>query len=299
MIKKFILVIIYISLAQFVNATPIDDMSKTVVYLRKYTQKTITVDGKPAKLFYIKADSEKFMPYLETNSGTGFVIKYNGRDYIVTAKHVAEMLSREGEVLFNGPNGKLYNISLKLLSNSKIIKGARWFHHPKVDISIHPIAYPSKEIDVLSIPEDLYPKKVDVNVKLLGTVYILGFPLSLGALDNLSPVAKEAKIASKLTSIINMNVRKDVYFYLLDEALSQGYSGSPVFYLEDVMSNAIMMGDRPLLKAGDKVSLLGVQSIAISDVTGGKMSAIVPIFYIWDILESDDFKKYQESLKVN
>ncbi len=297
--KKYLPVILYTLLVcQYSYATQIDELSKTVIFLRKQTQKTIPIEGKSVGLYYRDPNTKEFMPLLESNIGTGFIISYQKKDYIVTAKHVAEMLTPTGEIIFNLPNGKTFNVSFQTLSGVEIIRGARWFHHQKVDLSIHPMAYPSKDTGILSIPEELFRKTMDVNVNLLGTAYILGFPMGLGALDNLSPVAKEAKVASKLTSISNLNIPKDVYFYLLDQALSQGYNGSPVFYSEDIMSDAITMDNRPLLKTGEKIHLLGVQSLAISDQTGGKISAVVPISYLWDIFESEEFEKYIDNLEA-
>jgi hypothetical protein len=82
--------------------------------------------------------------------------------------------------------------------------------------------------------------------------------------------------------------------YLLDQALSQGYSGAPVFYVEDIMSG-VMIGNQPM-KGGEILHLLGVQSGVLSDQTGGKISIVVPILYIWDIFELSDFQAYIKGL---
>lgn len=290
LLKVFILILFFFTP---VHAVSIDELNKTVVFLLQRYQEMMPIEGKPAELFYRYPDSKEYKPILKTASGSGFIIRYN-RDYLVTAKHVAKDSLPTSEVIINLPDGKTTAITFQLLSQANIIKGARWFHHPKADISIHPIAYPTKDVEVLAIPEDLFPKK-EQDVKLLNSVYIVGFPMGLGVLDKLSPVAKEAKIASKLTSIADPNIPKDLHFYLLDQALSQGYSGAPVFYIEDIMS-AVTIGNQPM-KGGEILHLLGVQSSALSDKTGGKISLVVPISYIWDIFEVADFQAYIKGLE--
>ena len=295
LLKVFILVLFFFTSA---HAVSIDELNKTVVFLRQQSQQIIQIDGKPAELYYRYPDTKEYKPIMETKLGTGFLISYKGRGYIVTAKHVAKFLLPTGEVIINLSNGTTSTITFQQLSESIINnKKAHWFHHTKADLSIFPMTYYNLmgvSMDASSIPEDFFPKK-DVDIKLLNPAYVVGFPLGLGVLDKLSPVAKEAKIASKLTSIANPDIPIDLHFYLLDQALSQGYSGAPVFYIEDIMSG-VMIGNQPM-KGGEILHLLGVQSSALSDQTGGKISVVVPISYIWDILESPDFKAYLKNVE--
>jgi S1-C subfamily serine protease len=296
---KIKLLIVTTILITFFNtpifAVSIDDLNKTVVFIRQQSQKIIQIDGKPANLYYRNPESKEYKPIMETSLGTGFLITFNGRDYLVTAKHVANTLLPTGEVIMNLPNNKIAIVTFQQLVEAKIIKGAHWFHHPKADISIHPMFYPFM-VDAAAIPEEFYPR-VEPDVKLLSPAYVVGFPLGLGLLDKLSPVAKEAKIASRLTSIADPNIPNDLHFYLLDQALSQGYSGAPVFYVEDIMSGVSIGNQR--MKGGEILHLLGVQSSALSDQTGGKISIVVPISYIRDILESTDFQAYIKGLEPN
>ncbi|MBU0477454.1 serine protease [bacterium] len=275
-------------------AISIDDLSKTVVFLRQQSQQKVEVDGKLAEVWFRYPGTEDFKPMIKSNGGSGFILRYKKRDYLVTAKHVAESLSPTGEIVMNLPEGKSASITFQWLLQENIIKGAHWFHHPKADISVHPVAY-NNSFDILAISEDLYPKQA-TEIILLNSAYIVGFPLGLGVLEKLSPVAKEAKVASKLTSIDNPSISPDLHFILLDQALSQGYSGAPVFYIEDIMSG-ISIGNQQM-KGGEKLHLLGLQSSALSDKTGGKFSLVVPISYIWDILESQEFRTYENKLET-
>ena len=127
---------------------------------------------------------------------------------------------------------------------------------------------------------------------LLTDVIVLGFPLGIGVQKSISPIAKKTQIASNVTTLpeIDPNLR----FYLLDQALAQGYSGSPIFVSEDIPSG-ISVGNRPIL-AGEKITLIGILSAGLSDATGGKISVVVPISYLWEILNSDEFLKYENKL---
>ncbi|HEX2966195.1 MAG TPA: trypsin-like peptidase domain-containing protein [Syntrophorhabdaceae bacterium] len=289
---KNILLSIIISAFMFtsVYAETVDEMSKTVVFLRQQVPKKETIDGKSAEIFYRPSGTEEFKPMLETNFGTGFVIKHHNRDYLVTAKHVAEKMTQSGEIVINLRNEKSTAVTFQSLTDEKsAMPGARWFHHPKADISVHPIRYPANN-DVISISENMFQDDKG-EVRLLNSAYIVGFPMGLGVLDKLNPVAKEAKLASKLTSVTHPSVRKDLHFYFLDQALSEGYSGAPVFYMEDVMfANA----GAPI-KISEKAHLLGLQSSAFSDKSGGKISLVVPISYVYEIFESSDFKSYEKT----
>jgi hypothetical protein len=258
------------------------------VFIRQVAPKKINIDGKIAELYFRFPDEKEYKPLTETMAGTGFIIKHNGRDYLVTAKHIAKELLPSGEIVINLHSGQSTIVTFQSLLKANLLKGAHWFHHPKADVSIHPMGYPGN-IDAMGIPENVFQKNDD-DIKLLNRAYIVGFPMGLGVLDKLSPIAKEAKIASKLTSVTDPNIPPDLHFYLLDQALSQGYSGAPVFYMKDIMAQNIQ------IKVGEEAHLIGIQSIAISDQTGGKISLVVPITYLNDIFESPDFKAYEKGI---
>ena len=278
-----------------VFAGSIDELSKTVVFLRQKSQATQMKAGKQVEIWYRDPDTKKFEPKLNVLSGTGLVIRYNKRDYLVTARHVAKALSPKAEIVMNLPDGKTMSLTLEWLSKQNIIEGAKWFHHSKADISVHPLCY-RKRTDQVHIRQSMLPKQ-DKDIPLLTEAYIIGFPMGLGVQEKLSPLAKKTQIASRLTSIDNPNVSPDLKFTLLDQALAQGYSGAPVFYTENVMSDIRIAGQR--MKAGTKLHFVGIVSGAISDKTGGKIALVVPISYIWDILESDEFQNYEKKLTAD
>ena len=292
--KKLLSVCVFVFFFySFAHAVSIDELSKTVVFLRQQSQETFMVGDKTVEAWYRDPDTKEFKPKVITFSGTGLIVQYNKRDYLVTAKHVASGLSPTAEIIMNLSATQSKSITFKWLSQQQIIKGAQWFHHPKADISIHPMAYPER-FQLLAIGEDLFPKK-DVQIPLLTPAYVLGFPMGLGTQEKLSPIAKGIQIASRPTSIDSPGISPDLQFILLDQALAQGYSGAPVFYTEDIPSG-IRIGSQSM-KGGERLHFIGILSGAFSDKTGGKISLVIPISYIWDIIESSDFQKYEKVLK--
>ncbi|MEJ1958854.1 MAG: hypothetical protein WDM70_04905 [Nitrosomonadales bacterium] len=157
------------------------------------------------------------------------------------------------------------------------------------------MVYPDPSIvDQRAIDESVFPKQKE-NIPLLTSAYILGFPKYQGVQEKLSPLAKKAQIASTLTSVNDPNVSPELKYIFLDEALAQGYSGAPVFYFEEVASGISVAG-KPIMVDGG-LRLLGIQSSNLRDETGGKLSLVVPIQYLWDILESEEFINYERVLR--
>ena len=115
---------------------------------------------------------------------------------------------------------------------------------------------------------------------ILDSVYAIGFPLALGVGETLSPIAKECRIASlkqELSGPTENGMAISGSFILLDQALAQGYSGSPIY----------------ACPAPNTLCLLGLMSSVTSDATGGKVSLVVPIDYVIEILKSPQFLAYE------
>lgn len=234
-----------------VTGLSVEELGKIVVFLRLQRQAYELKEGKNVEVWY-KIAKEKYEPKKIEASGTGFIIRYNTKDYLVTAKHVAQFLTKEAEIILNASSGRSIAIGFGELQGSKIISGAKWFLHPTADVAIHPLAGSPAGVDHLSFPLDSCAK-TDQRIPLLSTVYALGFPLGLGIHESINPIAKKAQTASNYLSIYNKpEINPDLKYLLLDQALSQGYSGSPILLIEDVMSDAIKMGDKPNYQSGRK-----------------------------------------------
>jgi hypothetical protein len=103
----------------------------------------------------------------------------------------------------------------------------------------------------------------------------------MGVGEALSPIAKECRIASLKQDLSGpaengMNISGS--FILLDQALAQGYSGAPIY----------------ACPAPNTLCLLGLMSSVNSDATGGKVSLVVPLDYLIEILKSPQFVAYEK-----
>ncbi|MBU0544575.1 MAG: serine protease [Proteobacteria bacterium] len=294
--RIFVIVLMFLITMIFCSTSfagvSVEELAKTVVYIRQQEQFKEMKAGELVEVWYKKAGMEKeFEPKLITASGTGFIIKHNNKDYLVTAKHVAEFTNKENaEILLNPSNGNYLTIKFNDLKKYQIIRGARWFCHPIMDIALHPMAYPVQSLSVSAIPTELIAKTT-LKIPLLSNVYIIGFPLGLGINDRIEPLAKKVQTASGVTSV-DPYIRPDIKMILLDQSVAQGFSGSPVFYIQDLMSSNVT----PPIKVGEQVHFIGVVSFGLPDISGGKLSGIVPVNNIWDILTSAEFKNYENSL---
>lgn len=284
---KRILVILSLVLlflpSNLIYSESIQSLSKSVVFIREQKPYVEYKGNKKYEVWLKRPGEEKFEQKLISNSGTGFLVEYQGKILLVTAAHVIKGMSKNAEILWNTASGKVKHFTFKQLQ--KGIEGSKWFIHPRADIAVHPFGVTEKA-DHVVVSQKLYWDNPSGD--LLGTkVYIFGFPLNLGVKEVLSPISKKAELASSLTTIDAPNISPDVKFLLLDEDLATGYSGAPVFTSPEprMKKDAIVVG-------GEK--LIGVQSMTISDRTGGKLSLIVPISYLKEILHSDEFKAFQD-----
>lgn len=287
------LILLFLLIRTSVYGQTIDDLSKTVIFLQKESQATEWKSGENFEVWLKNPLNNIFEPKIVKKSGTGFIIRHNGRDYIVTAKHVSKFMDDTSEFLINISAESSVKISLSELRNFAIIKNAKWFVHPQADIAIHPMVYPTKDVPQLAVNESLVPKD-EVSVKLLSDAIILGFPLGLGVHKSISPLAKNTQIASHLTTLDYPTIDPRLKFYLLDEALAIGYSGAPVYYYEDT-TPIITYKEKPLMY-NKKIALIGIISGGLSDYSGGKISLVVPSLYLWDIFNSSEFLKYESQL---
>ena len=262
-------------------------VGKAVVFLRYQEQAHEKRDGKLVEIWHRFPDSKDFVQKLNWKGGTGFVTQNEGWYYLVTAKHVAQSLPPQTEIILNKTSGSITTISFQTLQHA--ILGAKWFFHTSADVAVHPFGI-EKDMEVGVLDESVYlPDKIELD--LLSPAYVLGFPMGQGVTDVLSPFAKQSQIASWMTTIKDPNIRPDLKFILLDQALAQGYSGSPVF--AELPTGPLVIGRR----YKPPVRLIGILSGAMYDQTGGKLSLIVPLSYLCEVFLSEDFKKYQATLR--
>ena len=183
----FVLISIIIPFGCDIYSQTIDILGKTVVFLQRESQAYEMKSGEKVEVWYKNPLTKIFEPKILKQSGTGFIIKHNNRDYIVTATHVAKFMDNTSEIIINVSTDSSINISFDLLGKIRLIKNARWFYHPIADIAIHPIAFPTEKLKQLSLNTSDIPKD-ETNIKLLSDVIILGFPLGLGVHESTSAI---------------------------------------------------------------------------------------------------------------
>jgi S1-C subfamily serine protease len=256
-----------------------DVAAKSVIYLKVPKPLYEKVDGKWLELWHRDPQSGALALKMKTDTGTGFLVLHHGATYIVTAAHVvrddAGRVLNLGEVWVNVRDTKATSLKVE----NMVKDGHNWFLHPSADIAVLPYYRPTiLDVEAVDTPESW----VQTNrPSLLSPVFAVGFPMGLGVGETLEPVAKRCQIsAPSITLDANTNTPP---YLLLDQALAQGYSGSPLYL------------DIPPMSMKHNFRLLGVMSAVRSDISGGKVSYVVPISALFDVFSSDAFRAYEKA----
>lgn len=262
-------------------------MIKTVGFItvEKQVYEKVNEAGveKIVEVWYRDPITNQQRPKTQTDSGTYFALDWHGAGYIVTAKHVildgAGKPAERGVFNLNDKDGKRKSLTFEFMEDKA---GSRWFLHDTADVAVHPMWRPVELVEGLqAIAAGNTTTNVAWKPAILDSVYAIGFPLSLGVGDSLNPIAKECKIASlkqDLSGRSENGLPISGSFILLDQALAQGYSGAPIY----------------ACPAPNTLCLLGLMSSVNTDATGGKMSLVVPIDYVIEVLKSPQFKSYEK-----
>ncbi len=264
-------------------AVTLDDLSKSVVYIREDSQAHETIAGRKYELWLRDPVKQQFIRKTERFSGTGFLLDHHGKIYLITAAHIAKKITSGARIFWNSVSGQMHSLTLDQIRQS--IPDARWFLHPSADVAVHPFGFTEKSSHML-VPEDLLWDAMTQAIPIGTDVYVFGYPLNLGTGERLSPLSKKAEISSSLTSVDSRRADPNLLFVLLDQDLAQGYSGAPVFISPETQfeGNAIVR---------KTPNLIGLQSMTISDITGGKISMIVPAHYLSEVFEQKEFLEYE------
>jgi hypothetical protein len=253
----------------------IDDVFSSAVYLRQGVVKSINLNGKQYEVWLKEPTQEKYEPFLEYSSGSGFfVVVDNIHPYLITAQHVANQMTRTAKAVIRGANDTPITIALcDFVSGSKL----EWIIHDHADVAALPITTLDKKIlnilqrhflslDVLV--KDLNPPSRDIEF------VTIGFPLNLGIEAKFSPISRSSKSASGLLELPRFDTKKSTTFFLLEDPSVGGFSGSPVYDLPGTQ----LRGNALVFKKGLKC--YGIVHGTLSDNTGGKFTAVVPSAFI-------------------
>jgi hypothetical protein len=169
---------------------------------------------KSVVLFELKKDTSYFP------TGTGIIIIYNKYIYIVTNQHIAKLTDLF--IRFNVKSSKNRNVRYSI---DKMVKSSKapWLVAPNSDVAIVLLTdYP--EVMNVSDTLDIMPMGISLfkNWDYLNEgddIYILGFPIGIGADEHYSPVYR--------SGIISLKENKNEF--LIDANIYPGNSGGPVF----------------------------------------------------------------------
>lgn len=210
----------------------------------------------------------------EANNGSGFLIRKDGKPFLITASHVARNIGTSFKIIMPGHEGQAV---------TNRMRGVKWHISPSADVALFPIkANNQDEYKALisrCLPVDLItarplPPSRDF------TLMVMGYPLCLGTEGFVSPLSLETHAASGFITMPRFDNKKLATFILLQCPSTSGLSGGPVF---DIGKSYF---DGRELNARYGISLVGLISGVIYDKTGGKFSMVVPSTEIAKLLES-------------
>lgn len=210
------------------------------------------------------------------NTGTGSFITKDNKMYIVTATHVAKNMDSLAYVIIEDKKSLPVRLKLKELAPN-----IKWKNHPIADLSILELN-PKKEIidkylqkrfipfDIIDLSQVAMPRNTQLT--------IIGFPLGLGANGHFSPLTYRSYPSSSLITFNRADTNTPQTFIILENPSIGGYSGGPVYDLSIVQAGNVTM-------RGNGTKLHGFIHGTISDTTGGKLTAMVPAYYIKDLIK--------------
>ncbi|MFE3870153.1 hypothetical protein ACFX5F_02835 [Flavobacterium sp. ZS1P70] len=206
--------------------------------------------------------------------GTGTIINHNKRYFLLTANHVAKEMKLNSQIVFRITGDKPIILNLSLFTpNHKI----DWINHNEADLSIIELLPfnndVQKRFDESSFSSKFIYKGQDT-LPRDNDVTFFGYPLLDLDLKHFSSLSFTAYLASGLITNKRYDTKSKCTFYYLDQPSMQGASGGGVFCS---VKKAMYMGSGRTL-------LIGVVHGTAGDNTGGKLAAITPSFYIWDLL---------------
>ncbi|KAA5825725.1 trypsin-like peptidase domain-containing protein [Algibacter amylolyticus] len=210
------------------------------------------------------------------STGTCSIIEHNAKFYLVTAAHVAKPMDSLSQIIFRIENDKPYKVDLKRISATS---GINWVFHKEADMAILELKIPNEKFLKNRIENNSFPSSQINNGKNLPSrdsdITFFGYPVIDLDLTHFSSLSFNSKICSGLlTQRRGDNKKKSTFFYLNIPSI-QGCSGSGVYYSVK----------RSMFHGGKKTIFLGVMHGTYSDNTGGKLAAITPSYYLFDILK--------------
>lgn len=200
-------------------------------------------------------------PFTNEFIGTGTLIAHPPLTYIVTARHVAEILvqqeteKRHAAAFLNSKSGEAAYLDLSSISRKHALT---WIASDKADLATFPFAR-AADFDDLAVPDSLF--LASDSLTELQDVFLLSYQPGLSDLGRIIPIARRGMV-----SVIN----SDGSFYI-DAFAFPGNSGSPAFTRPGPVSFApdgIVLGGAACRFIGIVGEYLAYSEVAVSKQTG-------------------------------
>jgi hypothetical protein len=246
------------------NQHPIDQVARTVVFL--HVPSTKQPGGKGLEF------------------GSGFLVAVNERLFLVTAGHVATLMSGKASITMSVENDAAKTIGVSDLTGAS--GDPKWIVHAVADVAVLPL-HPASDLKALLTSRALLPPVLISKLEAPPRdrpLTVIGFPLGLGVLftgpgGKISPVTRESKAASGLLTLPRLDTKKPTEFFVLDSPSVGGFSGAPVFILPSAFSQG------PGIVFSATTLFVGLVHGTASDDTGGKFALVVPSAFVTQTLQ--------------
>jgi len=216
----------------------------------------------------------------QIKTGTGIFVIHANKLYLFTASHVANDMSITGKYILRGENDIPVTLTIQQLISGFNATSIPWRHHAVADLAVLDLSPPQATINQYFIkrflPSDnIYNQKVSVSRDIELTS--LGFPLGLGAVGHFSPLSFRTFASSGFITLLRFDNQQPCDFFILENPTVGGYSGGPIFDI-----SIYRYGNTTT--TGNGTMLYGITHGTLNDQTGGKMAAITPSHFIFDLI---------------
>ncbi len=263
-----------------INDDELRDFFSSILYLKENSSKTEKINGKLYEVVYRDPWTGNILEHKKPSIGSGFFIARGIDIYLVTAEHVARMLTSSSKVKFKGSDGQKKEFKFSdLRKDRNIPKRLNWTRHPEADVAVLHIGIFNEVI------EDIRPLDYDSLERTLSApnrfneITILGFPLGLGLTpDTISPISLNTHPASDIVYFPRFDNDIINPFIIMDDPSVGGFSGGPAMEIRKTPNNFPMIEGQPVRFQPKIIGL-------VHGTLGGGFSAIVPAFQIKETLE--------------
>jgi S1-C subfamily serine protease len=214
-------------------------------------------------------------------SGSGlFVAKTQGKLYIVTAAHVAKSMDFTSYIIIRGNNDMPRKIMIMDLIDTAT---PHWKYHNRADLAVLKLT-PKRSILASGVLNQKFFSLNNISSDSVRSVSrdvqltVIGFPLSLGIEKRFSPLTYRTYASSGFLTLPRADTQTYSEFIVLENPSVGGYSGGPVFDTSITVINS-------MTSTGEGTTCYGFMHGTLSDETGGKLAAVTPSFFLFDLIK--------------